>query len=130
MKKLVNIVILFVFFSLYNCASMIQGHKATFEEVSQNTFDVCPSNYQDIIKEMISVNLKDPYSAKYRFGDILYYIYNGQNGQEVIVMVNAKNSYGAYIGEYAHMYFCYGNKIQEINGGMLGFIQGFARGAQ
>ena len=70
-------------------------------------FGSYPTKYQDLVREYMSNRLKDPDSAKYRFstpvkayrntgslygGDVIW------QGYLVDFSVNAKNSYGGYVG--------------------------------
>ena len=81
---------------------------------SQDKISPLPKNWQKIVKEAISAQLKDPYSAKYTFTDKpTYYGFSNKGqykgkyrvsqspllGYVGSVLVNAKNSYGAYTGD-------------------------------
>jgi len=67
-----------------------------------------PENYQEIVKTAMVDLLKDPYSAQYRFKTEPFKAYlreapiNGGDpfmyGYMVYVDVNAKNSFGGYVG--------------------------------
>ncbi|HCD8204972.1 TPA: hypothetical protein ND709_004620, partial [Klebsiella michiganensis] len=71
-------------------------------ELSRADYGKLPDNYQEIIKDSMSARLKDPYSARYDFnepfkgwcksGFTTYY------GWLVPFTLNAKNSYGGYVG--------------------------------
>jgi hypothetical protein len=65
-----------------------------------------PVRHEEVIKQFFDVTLKDPFSAQYRFQEPTQ-AYNYKTfvdsepsnpGWLVNVEVNAKNSYGAYIG--------------------------------
>ncbi|HGH0737155.1 TPA: hypothetical protein ACJHGZ_005666, partial [Klebsiella pneumoniae] len=76
-----------------------------------------PENYQEIIKGSMSARLKDPYSARYDFnepfkgwcksGFTTYY------GWLVPFTLNAKNSYGGYVGNKSYLYLV--NKNNAID---------------
>lgn len=63
-----------------------------------------PKNYQHQVKAWAETGLKDPFSAKYKFGEsYVGYIANIKPKQStpavfVFVMINAKNTYGGYTG--------------------------------
>ncbi|MFA6186847.1 MAG: hypothetical protein WC770_06530 [Phycisphaerae bacterium] len=77
----------------------------------------CPLYYEQAIKSLMSTTLKDPYSAQYRFeAPYKGYANRGFRGREygwiVTVGINAKNSYGAYIGEQKHSYLFRGENME------------------
>lgn len=66
-----------------------------------------PEKHEELVKEFYSARLKDPFSAKYQIskpvkGYLRKAPINGgevsQYGYIVYVSMNAKNSYGAYVG--------------------------------
>lgn len=66
---------------------------------------VLPPNFKQLIYEWANMNLKDPYSAKYTFGE-WYSGYIPQVAPKpsipiavVFLFINSKNSYGAYGGQ-------------------------------
>ncbi|MGR7280096.1 hypothetical protein ACU61T_16665 [Klebsiella aerogenes] len=87
------------------------------EELSKADYGNLPENYQDLIKENMSGRLKDPYSAQYRFvepykgwcksGFTTYY------GWLVPFSLNAKNSYGGYVGNKSYLYIVNKNNAQD-----------------
>src|SRR3989344_3264916 len=79
-----------------------------------------PQAYEEAIKTHFEQILKDPESARYRFGrPIKAYAneglaYGGKIawiGYLVDVQVNAKNSFGGYVGFKPYMVFFSGNRI-------------------
>ncbi|QGX91265.1 hypothetical protein EFZ10_06250 [Tatumella sp. TA1] len=86
------------------CFSILVGCVSSppTDEISKADFGNLPSNHQDLVKEKLGTTLKDPYSAHYNFGLVgkawcksgftTYY------GWLIPVTVNAKNSYGGYVG--------------------------------
>ncbi len=72
---------------------------------SSTNFGKLPSNYKTQIKENKAKSLKDPYSARFIFGKPFRGYLNNKNdgalfwkGMVVPYSLNAKNSYGGYIG--------------------------------
>lgn len=68
-----------------------------------------PKNYKEIITEYMSVSLKDPESARYKFIDIpektyINNIFYKQFGYGICVHVNAKNSFGGYVGDTIYFF--------------------------
>ena len=76
----------FLFFVFcFSCffSSVLSARELTKEEV-------------EAVEIGVGQQLKDPYSAKYTHGS---YIFEGRSGGVYCGKVNAKNSYGAYIGD-------------------------------
>lgn len=76
-------------------------------EIQNANYGLAPDgDYQSTVKNFISTELKDPYSAMYKFESPTKFwisehsIYNNEihYGYLIKVLVNAKNSYGAYNG--------------------------------
>ena len=82
-----------------------------------------PVGYEDAIKKHFEKTLKDPESARYRIGKpIKAYANNGLidggniawRGYMVDVQVNAKNSFGGYVGFKPYMVFFSGNSVVRV----------------
>ena len=85
---------------------------------------ITQENAQDLAKEFLSRHLKDPYSAQYQWGSI----YQGWmreapiNGGGLVfgyildVSVNAKNSFGGYVGFKPYKFVFYGGSIKTVYG--------------
>ena len=82
-----------------------------------------PAGYEETIKRHFENTLKDPESARYKFGKpIKAYANNGIVyggniawwGYMVDVEVNAKNSFGGYVGFKPYMVFFTGNSIHRV----------------
>ena len=102
------------------------GGHPTPEQLANNTFAECPSNYQEMIQQRLSANLIDPYSAMFRYSKPEKYVSDGQFGQIVVVGLNAKNRYGGYVGEQVHHFMCFPNGlVREINEFSTGMAAGF-----
>ena len=96
----------------------------TPEEFLSADFGSYPDNYQDIVKGYFESRLKDPYTAHYRIshptkgyvrrapiagGGVDLY------GYVVFVWVNAKNSFGGYVGEKRYTLLVRNGRVwQEI----------------
>ncbi len=77
------------------------------EVVASADYGAYPKNYESIVKSYISSTLKDPFSARFQFKKpFKAYLRNAPVtggepsvfGYMVYANVNAKNSYGAYVG--------------------------------
>lgn len=84
---------------LAGCASL-----PTAQEAASADYGPMPTNYEQIVKTYYGTTLKDPDSAQYRnissprqywLGDRFT---GAKYGYLVCVTLNAKNSYGAYVG--------------------------------
>ncbi|ALX95248.1 hypothetical protein [Serratia fonticola] len=81
-------------------------------QLSSANYGELPASYKEDIQNNISAELKDPFSASYKFGaPKKAYLQGGlvENfkmyyGWVVPVSVNAKNSYGAYTGFKTRQY--------------------------
>jgi len=84
---------------LVGCAGL-----PTQEEIASADHGSYPNNYEDIVKSYYARVLKDPYSVKYESISTpqRYWVGNRIEGATfgylVCVTLNAKNSYGAYVG--------------------------------
>ena len=74
---------LFFVFPVFFFSSVLSARELTKEEV-------------EAVEIGVGQQLKDPYSAKYTHGS---YMFEGRSGGVYCGKVNAKNSYGAYIGD-------------------------------
>ena len=93
--------------ALINLAAC-NGMKPVDPQVLANAdYGSYPANYQEIVKTFYEGRLKDPFSAQYRFnkpykGYLRSAPITGGKptafGYLIGVSVNAKNSYGAYVG--------------------------------
>lgn len=73
----------FFLFFVFCFSSVLSARELTKEEV-------------EAVEIGVGQQLKDPYSAKYTHGS---YMFEGRSGGVYCGKVNAKNSYGAYIGD-------------------------------
>lgn len=94
MKRSLLPLIIAAFFA--GCATPSQ------EDLARADYGPYPSDYESIVKRHLSNSLKDPDSAQYRFLNTPKSGWNGLGGVKygwiVCAQVNAKNSYGGYVG--------------------------------
>lgn len=114
------VVYLFAAAVLSGCATQPDIKYPSEAEIAAAEIGPPPANYENEIKAFISRTLKDPYSAVYVFDQSPQkrMAFDGPPSSivwAVDLSVNAKNSYGAYIGE--HRYGCYfkDGKITKCN---------------
>lgn len=87
-------------------------------ELSRADYGKLPESYQETIKDSMAWRLKDPYSAVYKFnepykgwcksGFTTYY------GWLVPFTLNAKNSYGGYVGSKTYLYLVNRNSATDF----------------
>jgi len=104
MRK-IELITIVVAFWVTGCAPKIALQKS---EYAKYDFGKYPKNYKKIAKNWVNDTLKDPFSAKYRFKSKPVKGYTRKApisggdpdifGYIVYVEVNAKNSFGAYVG--------------------------------
>ena len=118
-----SLIVIIIMLSLSGCAS---GGQPTAEQLANNTFAECPSDYEQMIKQRLSANLIAPSSVMFRFSRPEKYVHSGQYGHVVSVGLNAKNRFGGYIGEQLHEFMCFPNgSVREINETENGMKSGF-----
>lgn len=86
-----------------------RSHEPDPLQVQFANYGTLPNNYKTVVKDTFYYHLKDPYSAHYRFFQPYRgysWIMNVPEDKEELMfgwiipgMVNAKNSYGAYVGQ-------------------------------
>ncbi|MBN3071168.1 hypothetical protein H4F33_03345 [Pectobacterium brasiliense] len=79
-----------------------------------------PSNYKKIIEDAIRDQLKDPESAKFSDmttprKEVMVEQSNFVYGYSLCVYVNAKNSYGGYVGKQLYWVFMRNNQVLRIS---------------
>ncbi|ATW46318.1 hypothetical protein Q7Z55_10290 [Glaesserella parasuis] len=133
MKKLIKI--LPAFCLLTACVSpftaILDADSKFIEQnlpASNANYGSIPKNYQEQIKKYMEQVLKDPDSAKYSDFtrlDKSYAVYKKNNmqvmthndvyyGYSICFWVNAKNSYGAYVGKTPYLAFFHNQKVMDI----------------
>ena len=83
-------------------------------------YSIYQSDAETIVKQFFQMYLKDPESATYSFGQAYrgYYVSSMVEGRKLItgylidVSVNAKNSYGGYVGAKPYKFIIKSGKIQ------------------
>ncbi|MFZ5621157.1 MAG: hypothetical protein ACOY5W_09070 [Pseudomonadota bacterium] len=101
-------------------AITMNGCAASFKRPPEDAYyGPPPDDYEESIREYFSTRLKDPDSARYEFGKprrayINHALIQGGGvqwfGYAVDVIINAKNSYGGYVGRRKYFVFFRGNK--------------------
>lgn len=94
----------------------------TQDEINKADFGSKPVGYENNIKDLVSLQLKDPSSAQYKFYEPQKgYFQDGmaQNfeihyGWIIPIQYNAKNSYGGYVGFKPLYYFISKERIYDI----------------
>lgn len=123
---------LLIALALSGCATTVSK-----QEVPTARFEALPPDYQQKIKQFNVGRLKDPYTAVYRFGEPRkgYWqdgiAHGGRKyfGYVIPVGINARNSFGGYVGEQMYYYGYQNGQIAGItdlwNGPpkMAGFIE-------
>lgn len=96
----------------------------TKEERGSVNYGPKPDNYQQIIRDYLRNRLTDPTAAiiDFKAGPTQLYQKDAvfrdlQFGWAVCVMVNDKNTQGAYTGFYPAVYFIRNEKVVAANGG-------------
>lgn len=109
--------IAFATVSLPGCAANRQNLQAVTAQ------DVYPANYEAQIKQHFARTLKDPYSAVYEispprpgrvWAGLLFGGY--REGYVVYMTLNAKNSYGGYVGVTPHWILFKNGQIDYVAG--------------
>ncbi|OCG06579.1 hypothetical protein A9G13_09935 [Gilliamella sp. wkB178] len=117
MKKL--LIIIFAF-CLLGCVSTPSA-----KDLATADFGNKPVNYEENIKSIVGTNLKDPFSAQYKFDEPRKgYVEGGlmqnfelQYGWVIPVHVNAKNSFGAYVGFKTKYFLIHNELIEDVTYG-------------
>jgi hypothetical protein len=105
MKKTLAITLAVVVFMLGGCVAQ-PPVPPTRTQINAGDYGVVPSDYQPQVMAFLGRGFKDPDSAQYKFGKPLkaYFQDDVAHGSGVVygwifpVAVNAKNSYGGYVG--------------------------------
>lgn len=92
------------YFPVVALAALLSGCAASSPSPQQRAsaeYGPEPVNYQEIIRDFMGRQLKDPESARYEFSSApvkAWYGGMGKYGWGVCAHINAKNSYGGYTG--------------------------------
>jgi hypothetical protein len=128
MNKSGKFLVLTVLLSLAACSSVVGRHLPTDTEIAATDIGPYPDNYELLVKEWFSNNLKDSDSARY--GEITkpikhgteylgkcahyYATYDYVIAYLVTATVNAKNSYGGYEGWETYKFYLKNGKLREV----------------
>ena len=118
---------------LAGCTSQIPMPSTNADRPVSETVDTTnadygqvPANYEELIKRWASANLKDPDSVRY--GKISkprkeYIVVNLKPvfGYSVCAAINAKNSYGGYVGNQTFWFMIREGKIERAQNIDVGF---------
>lgn len=87
--------------------ALLSGCASNMPVFEEQDFGTLPSDYKEQIREEFdsTVELFDPYSAHFTYGAPRRYRCRASYGWAVVLKVNAKNRYGAYIGNTNYNYF-------------------------
>ena len=108
LSRVVASLVLLMALCLSGCAKQL-----TPEEYAKGDPGPYPQNYQELVKSAMAGVLKDPYSAQYSFMGSPTKRYYSQSillgggvtfGWGGFFMINAKNSFGAYVGARKYAY--------------------------
>lgn len=122
-KSIVSLLqLLLLSICLLGCAT------ASKEEIAKVDFGSAPTNYESNIKNLVSRMLKDPYSATYHFssprkGVVQEGLLLGMKkyfGWIVPVGINAKNSFGGYVGEKTYYFLFANGMVYDVTSLMQG----------
>jgi len=125
MKNLLLLIFpVFCIISIVGCTTntvsgnRMQSYRPTETEIENADYGTYPENWEEIIKDFMATILKDPYSAQYRFKKEP--IKSFESGKDlastkfyylVLAMINAKNSYGGYVGEVLFVFHIRNGKV-------------------
>ena len=93
----------------------------TQEELASADYGQYPSDYEQIIKGYMQATLKDPDSARYQFLNPPKTGWNGFGGKKfgyiVCAYINAKNSYGGYVGNRMSYFMIKNGRVIDASHG-------------
>lgn len=123
MKKLIRLLTLIL--AISGCATTIPAKPLpTKEELAKMDYGKPLSiDYEKVIKDYFTTALKDPYTAQYQFAgqpQPFWYrdspMMGGKEyiGYAVVVLVNAKNSFGGYVGDKQYAFIFHDDSIIKI----------------
>lgn len=111
------VLVLAALFSLSACVTT-----PTPEQLASADYGEYPQNYKSIVQDHLKKTLKDPYSAKVEYLNEPTKQWHAAFGREpqygyvVCANVNAKNSYGAYVGEKLNIFLIKNGDIIAAKG--------------
>ena len=113
MHKIITILALAAL--LLGCATPTQ------QELAAADYGSYPADFETIIKSYMQATLKDPESARYQFLNSPKSGWNGFGGVKygyvVCVRINAKNSYGGYVGNRMSYFMIRNGRVIDASHG-------------
>lgn len=107
-----------VLLGMFFCLMVACAKQPTMEEMSKWDYGPYPDNYEQIVKDAMLTRLVDPYSAQYHFQGTPKRSHMAQSfGRETIygwggvVLINAKNRLGGYVGATKFAYIIRNGKL-------------------
>lgn len=98
------------------------------DQLLTEKFTTCSSEHRQQIQNYLSMGLFDPYSAMYGFGKEEPVVYQGKFVTSIYASVNAKNRFGAYVGQQFYQFVCLpDDQIAPVNPFKMGMINGLLR---
>jgi hypothetical protein len=102
-------------------------------EMASADYGAYPDNYQEVVQNFMAATLKDPGSAQYNFIGGPMRAWNGLGGRAygyaVCVNINAKNSYGGYVGYHLNYFLIHDGRVVKSISGSGQYTQPMAEGA-
>ena len=116
------LIVITIIFGLTACQTTNPINQAI---IANANYGPVPENAEQLVKDFMSNTLKDPFTAQYQFRGLPYKAYirvapimggkPAKFGYIQEAMINAKNSYGAYVGWKPYRVFIAdGQAIKEI----------------
>lgn len=112
--------------AVFLAAALIAGCASppTQQEIASADYGYEPNQYQaeKDVKQFFGRYLKDPYSAQYQFGDVYkgYFVGSAFEGRKLMAgylldaSVNAKNSFGGYMGNKQYKFLFRNGVMQGV----------------
>lgn len=125
MRK-INSALAFAVLLLVGCATPTQQELATADYGSY------PTDFEQIIKNHMQATLKDPESARYQFLNSPKSGWNSFGGLKygyvVCAYINAKNSYGGYVGNRISYFLLKNDRVIDTMHGDGNYVEAMVQG--
>ncbi|WP_322071001.1 hypothetical protein [Paraburkholderia bannensis] len=107
--------------------------KPSATEMAAADYGAYPDDYKQIIESYESMRLKDPDSARYQYLGMPVRAWGGHGsgkfGYAVCALINAKNSYGGYVGARPNYFLIRDGRVVRAIEGDGQFVDAMATGA-